>query len=153
MRIRADEHVSLGIVHMVRDLALSAPFELTSVYETAQRGTDDAYWVTQFADDGGDAILTADTDFFKKPHQVVAIYRTGLRVIYLPPKWANAQRHLQAAHILMWWRRIAQKLLDANPREVWVVKWNVSEDGDLERKKVNYAEAHKKLRKANRRSI
>ena len=67
-------------------------------------------------------------------------------------RWANAQAHLQAAHILMWWPRIEAKLHKANPREVWVVPWNINQDGELKRKKVDYGAAHKKFRKAERRS-
>ncbi len=153
MKIRADENVSPKIVAMVRQLAMSASFDLSSVFESGHRGTEDQYWATAFAHDGGDAILSADKDFFKKPHQVVAIDDTGLRVIYLPPKWANASGFLQASHILMWWPRIEAKLKEAKPREVWVVKWNISQEGELERKRVDYGKVRKKLRKAERRSI
>lgn len=152
MRIRADEHVSREIVRMVCELALSPSFEFSSIFDVGHDGSPDQYWATEFAKDGGDAILTADTDFFRKPNQVVAIDRTGLKVIHLPSRWANARAHLQAAHILMWWPRIEIKLREANPREVWMVQWNINEDGELKRKKVDYGAARKKLRKAARRS-
>ena len=151
MKVRADEHVSPKIVGMVCQLALSPEFDFTSVYESGQRGTEDAHWVTEFADMGGNAIVSADKDFFSKPHQVVAIDKTGLRVIYLHPRWANAPGYLQAAHILMWWRRIEAKLKEAKPREFWVVKWNVSEEGTLERKRVDYARFHRKLKREEKR--
>ena len=151
MRIRADEHVSREIVRMVCELALSPSFEFSSIFDVGHDGSPDQYWATEFAKDGGDAILTADTDFFRKPNQVVAIDRTGLKVIHLPSRWANARAHLQAAHILMWWPRIEIKLREANPREVWMVQWNINEDGELKRKKVDYGAAHKKVRKTRRR--
>ena len=152
MRIRADEHVSSRIVRMICDLALSSDYELSSVIDSGHGGTGDPYWVTAFANEGGKAILSADTDFFKKPYQVVAIDNTGLKVIHLPSKWANARGHLQAAHILMWWLRIERKLHEAKPREVWVVQWNINESGELRQKKVDYAAYHKKIKKASRRT-
>ncbi len=159
MRIRADEHVSPEIVRIICELALNLDFELSSVFNVGHDGSPDEYWVTEFAKDGGDAILTADTDFFsadtdffRKPNQLVAIDRTGLRVIHLHSRWANARARLQAAHILMWWPRIEAKLREARPREVWLVQWNINETGELKRKKVDYSAAHKKLRKAKRRS-
>ena len=152
MKIRADEHVSPTIVRMVCELASTPNFELSSVYDVGHDGTEDQYWATAFAGEGGEVILTADTDFFKKPHLVVAIDNTGLRVIYLPPRWANAPGHMRAAHILMWWARIEKKLSESNPREIWTVPWNVNEDGELKRKKVNYGAHHKKIRKARRRT-
>ena len=137
---------------MICELVLSPDFEFSSIFNVGHKGSPDEYWATEFAKDGGDAILTADTDFFRKPNQVVAIDRTGLKVIHLPSRWANARAHLQAAHILMWWPRIEVKLHEANPREVWMVQWNINEDGELKRKKVDYGAAHKTLRKAERRS-
>ena len=150
MRIRADEHVSPSIVRIVTELALSPGFEITSVIGAGHRGTEDQYWVTAFATDGGDAIITADTDFFKRPNQIVAVDETGLKVIYLSSKWASAPGYLQAAHILMWWPRIEQRLLAAKQREVWAVKWNINEAGELERRKIDFGAARKKLRKAQR---
>lgn len=152
MKVRADEHVSPKIVQIVHDIALTLPFDLTSVFKAGHQGTEDQYWVTAFAEEGGTAIISADKDFFKKPHQVVAIDNTGLMVVYLPPKWANAPGYLQTAHILMWWPRIERKLGEAKPREFWATKWNIREDGDLERKKVDYGAFRKKLKKSQRRT-
>ena len=89
MRIRADEHVSREIVRIICELALSPSFEFSSIFDVGHDGSPDQYWATEFAKDGGDAILTADTDFFRKPNQIVGIDRTGLKVIHLPSKWAN----------------------------------------------------------------
>ena len=96
--------------------------------------------------------MSADTDFFRKPNQVVAIDQTGLRVVHMPSKWANAKGHLQAAHILMWWPHIEAKLAEAKPREMCVVPWNIKQDGEMVRKKVDYGAFRKKSRKAERRS-
>ena len=152
MRIRADEHVAPLIVRIVNELVLSHDFELTSILDVGDKGKKDEYWATAFANDGGHAILSADTDFFRRPHQVVAIDDTGLRVIYLPPKWANAPGHMQAAHILMWWPRVEHTLTVSKKREVWALKWNIREEGTLVRKKVDYGAFRKKLKKADRRS-
>lgn len=152
MKVRADEHVSQEIVRIVCDLVLTPPFDLSTVYGAGHGGTEDHHWITEFAKEDGKAILSADKDFFTKPSQVVAIDQTGLRVIYLPPKWANAAAHLQAAFILTWWPRIEETIKAAKPREIWTLRWNISEDGELLRKKIDYGHFRKKLRKANRKS-
>ena len=84
MRIRADEHIAPAIVKAIEKLAISSGFEITSVLRTGFKGASDVHWITAFAEDGGDAILTADTDFFKQPPQIQAVERTGVRVIHLP---------------------------------------------------------------------
>jgi predicted nuclease of predicted toxin-antitoxin system len=151
LKIRADEHVVPRLVEIVRGLACSGGVELSSVREVGHHGRSDVSWVTAFAEQGGDAILSADTDFFKRHHQVVAIRDTGLNVIHLPKKWASAPAHLQAAHLLMWWPKIEETVRDAGPGHVWSVKWNISTEGELEQRKVDEAGHRKKAKKASRR--
>jgi len=152
MKIRADEHVSSEIVGAAREIALSVGWELTHVVDEGDGGAADEHWITRFAKQGGDAILTADTDFLKLPNQVVAIFNTGVKVIHLPHRWANAGRHLQASHILLWWRRIEATIESMKARECYRPPWNIDESGKLQRVQIDYAEAHKKQKKADRRS-
>jgi hypothetical protein len=81
LRIRADEHISPEIVRAVREIALSAGWELTQVTDVGDRGSSDEHWATKFAGEGGNAILSGDTDFFKHHQLVLAINRSGLRVM------------------------------------------------------------------------
>src|SRR5437879_1491646 len=112
-------------------MALSPGWELTQVVEVGDRGSQDEHWATKFAKEGGHAILSGDTDFFRHHHLVLAINRSGLRVIHMPPKWSNAKCELQAAHILLWWRRIEQTIESMVPRECYRPPWNITESGDL----------------------
>jgi PIN domain-containing protein len=153
LKVRADEHVCERIVSAVRDIALTSKFEISSVLGDDRRGADDVHWITRFAKEGGHAILTADTDFLKRPNQVIAILDTGLKIIHLPPKWANARRELQASHILAWWRRIETTITSCKPRECWRPEWNTSEQGALHRIMIDYEKHRRKFRKAARRSI
>lgn len=148
MKIRADEHVSPEIVKAVNATALSKGFELSHVYDAMQDGHDDDHWITVFAADGGKAILTADSDFHKRPAQVVAVFNTGMKVIHLPPKWGNAKCGLQAAHILLWWGRIEKCLMAMAERECYRPPWDVSEAAKLSRINVDFQAAHRKLKKA-----
>ncbi len=150
MKIRADEHVSPEIVRAIRDMALSPDWEISSVLDY-DRGSDDVHWITHFARDGGHAILSADTDFFKVPHQVVAIFDTKLRVIHLPAKWANATCHLQAAHLFLWWRRIETCVAEMRVGQCFRPPWNINESGKLERIDIDFQKASRKLRQAARR--
>ena len=133
MRIRADEHVAPAIVDAISSIALSDEFELTSVLRSGFKGASDVHWITAFAKDDGEVILTADTDFLKNPPQVQAVERTGVRVIHLPAAWANAQLALQASHLLAWWKRIEAQLSAMKARECYTMPFNVSEDAILKR--------------------
>jgi hypothetical protein len=152
LKIRGDEHVSPEVVDAVVRSALSEGFTLDCITEIGARGSADVHWITAFAEEGGKAILTADTDFIRRPHQVMAVHDAGLAIIHLPPKWQNAQLHMQMAHLLIWWKRIEAAVSEAKPRECWRPEWNISESGKLQKIKVDYEEAKKKLSKANRPS-
>ncbi|WP_149754642.1 DUF5615 family PIN-like protein [Roseivivax sediminis] len=151
MRIRADEHVAPAIVDAVRDLALSDGWELSSVHSAGHRGRDDVHWITAFSEEGGDAILTADTDFLKLEPQVSAVFNTGLKVIHLPRRWSSARGTLQAAHLLMWWPRIEDTLRTMSGRECFSPDWNLKEPKDNLRKvKIDFETARKKKKKSSR---
>lgn len=152
MKLRADEHVSPHIVRAVCQIALSPDWELDSVYDSGDRGATDVHWITRFADSGGDAILTADTDFTKSPAQVVAVTRTGIKVIHLPTKFSNSKVHMQAAHVLSWWLQIEQQIRDMNRRECFQPEWNIKEPGPLKKIDIDFAKAEKKYKKGLRRS-
>ncbi len=136
----------------MNDIALGEGFQLTSVMNAGFSGASDVHWITAFAEDGGDAILTADTDFLKLPPQVMAVQRTGVRIIHLPSSWANAKRALQAGHLLMWWRRIEVQLTVMKPRECFTMPFNVSEDAGMKRVPLDFQGIGKKAKKAGRRS-
>ncbi|MES2098006.1 MAG: DUF5615 family PIN-like protein [Pseudomonadota bacterium] len=151
MRIRADEHVAPAIVQAINDLAIAEGFELTSVLRTGFGGTTDVHWITAFAADGGDAILTADTDFLKQPPQVLAIERTGLKVIHLPAGWANATRAVQAGHLLIWWRRIETQLQAMKKRECFTTHFAPPENAALKKVTLDFQGMGKKAKKAAKR--
>lgn len=147
MKVRADEHVSPAIVQAIRDIALNSPWEISSIHEADQLGYDDVHWITAFAQDGGEVILTADADFIKLEPQVNAVFDTGVKVIHLPKQWAQSRSELQAAHILQWWRRIEAIIAEMKPRECFQPIWNISEQGSMKKIKIEFAKAQRKRRK------
>ncbi|XAP76994.1 DUF5615 family PIN-like protein [Citromicrobium bathyomarinum] len=152
MKIRADEHVAPAIVDAIANLAITRDFEISSVLRAGFKGASDVHWITAFAADGGEAILTADTDFFKQPPQVQAVERTGVRVIHLPSGWANSNRATQAGYLLVWWSRIERQLTEMKPRECYAIPFTHSEKGTLKKIALNFQEANKKAKKAARRN-
>ena len=152
MRIRADEHVSPKIVSAVGQIVLREGWEITSIREVGDVGRDDVYWITNFSDAGGDAILTADKDFIRREPQVNAVFDTGIRVIYLPSKWSQARGYLQAAHILQWWPSIERTLEIMRPRQCYKTQWHTREAGNLIEVRIDFEKYRKKKRRRlNRR--
>lgn len=150
MKIRCDEHVSPHIVTAIRNIALSPGWEISSVREAGHAGSSDVHWITQFAGEGGSAILTADRDFTSLEPQVNAVFDTGLKVIQLPGKWGYAKGYLQASHILLWWGAVEKTILRMKDRECYKPDWNIKESASLELKpvKIDFQKAQKQRRKA-----
>jgi hypothetical protein len=151
LKIRCDEHVSPRLVAIVRDLALSPGWEISSVLEVGHGGDSDVHWITKFAQEGGDGIVTADRDFVTLEPQVNAVFDTGMRVILMPKPWGMAKGYLQAAHMLQWWARIERKLSEMRPRECWRPDWNVSETGEIKTVKLDFSRAQRTRRKKARK--
>lgn len=150
MRIRADEHIAPAIVQAINQIALGEGFELTSVIKEGFGGSSDVHWITAFATNGGQAILTADTDFLKQPPQVQAVERTGVRVIHPPSAWANSSRATQAGHLMIWWQRIEAQLTAMKPRECYTMPFGISDSVPLKKMAIDFQGMSKKAKKATR---
>jgi predicted nuclease of predicted toxin-antitoxin system len=151
LRIRADEHIPKSMVDIVRDVIPPGDVELSDVRTAGHSGSSDVAWVTQFANEGGHAILTADTDFFKKYAQIKAIHHSGLKVVHLPAQWANQVKTLQIALVFLWWDRIIRKIGECRKGECWGVPWKWSLEGGLVLKDMNRQEAEKKVKRELKR--
>lgn len=75
-----------------------------------------------------------------------------MRVIHMPAKWANARGALQASHILLWWRRIEDKIKEMSPLECFRPPWNISEDGVLNKITIDYHDAERKAKREAKRT-
>lgn len=124
MKIHADENVSHRLVEALNLAGVKhSEIELSSVYSVGHKGWSDVDWVSEFAADGGRAILSGDKDFQRKMPQIRAITNTGLIVILLPERWNTANLNIKAASILIWWDEIERKLKSAPQGTIWKLKW------------------------------
>jgi hypothetical protein len=131
LKVRADENVSIRIVRAVRDIALSQGWELSHVREHHESRTLDETWLPRFAQESGNAILSADRKMLARPNQIRAIAATGLVGIFLPRRWAESRRHIQAAHILYWWPRIEETIASSAKSACWRVPFGFT-DANIE---------------------
>ena len=152
MKVRADENVSPRLVEVVRNFA-SSDVNLDHVREAGQQGSKDQYWITEFAEEGGSAIISGDTDFLKTPEVVDAVYQTQIKIIALPPRYCNAGIVLQVSFVLAWWSRIETKLFEMKIRECYMPVWNISDNRLMKKVPIDFDKARKKLRKQRKKKI
>lgn len=150
MKICADEHVSTWIVGIIRDSCLDRKHSLEHVEDYYLRGVDDEIWVRRFAKAGGEAIISADANMLRRNHELIAICDSGLRLVVLPSKWANATRNLQASHVMFWWPKIQDTISASPPRKCWKVPWGYNDKEPLHSITVDFEDARRKIKKADR---
>lgn len=151
MRICADENVAPLLSQLIRDSLLAKSHTLDTVDDHQARGVDDQIWVRKFAQAGGEAIVGADARMLTRPHEVVAIFEAGLRLVVLPPQWAQQRKHIQIAFLFFWWPRIEKAFETCKARQCFKVPWLWKDTDAVTEFKVDFHEAQKKVKKAARR--
>ena len=148
MRICADENVAPKLTDLIRQQLLSPGFTLDTVDDHAARGVDDEIWVRKFAKAGGDAIVGGDFALTKKPHEIVAINETGLRLIVLDERWPRQKKHVQISYLFYWWPHIEAALTTAGPGQCFKVPWGWGDPtGAIKRIKIDLQKAYKANKK------
>ncbi len=122
MKIRADEHVAPRLLQEIREKALSDPgWDLSHVRDDHGPKTGDEAWITRFANDGGNGILSADRTMLKRPTLVELVRKSGLVAIYLPSSWARQPLPIQASRLINWWPKLERKYEEAGPGTIWLI--------------------------------
>lgn len=123
MKLIGDEHVSPKIITEIREKCLPsrAGWTIESVVGSKYAGREDEDWVSAFASDGGNVLISADRDMLQRHTMIVQIALTGLVGIYVRGGYANSTRLEQLAHIFAWWPKIEEKIIDAAPGSVWII--------------------------------
>ncbi|MBS4046130.1 MAG: DUF5615 family PIN-like protein [Alphaproteobacteria bacterium] len=140
MKIRADEHIAPKIVRAIQMLVLRAGWEISHVRDVHDARTADETWIPRFAREGGQVILSGDRKMLARPHQIKAIAESGVIGVFLSSQWAQAQRHIQAAHLIHCWPEIERALLESKERDCWKVPFEYGAV-TLQKLSVNYSEA------------
>lgn len=149
MRICADENVAPKLTELLRQQLLSPGYTLETVDDHQAKGVKDEIWVRSFAKAGGQAIVGGDLAITTRPHELVAIHQTGLRLIVLDPKWARQPKHLQISYLFYWWPHIEAVLASAGPGHCFKVPWGWPEktEGAIKPITIDLQSAYKKLKK------
>ena len=151
MRLCADENVAPALSRLIRDNVLSRKHQLDTVDDYAARGVDDQVWVRRYADAGGEAIIGGDAAMMKKPHEIVAIVETGLRLVILDERWPRERFHVQASYLFYWWPHIEAVLENMRPGTAMKVPWGWGHPEDAIRPiQFDAQGAYKKLKRRDR---
>ncbi|MFD0987994.1 PIN-like domain-containing protein [Methyloligella solikamskensis] len=86
----------------------------------------DKNWIIRFAEDGGEVVISGDTQMRQKPHERLALSRAGLITIFFEPRWGRANCFVKAAMMLRWWPKIDEHIATASAGSCWEIPylWN-----------------------------
>lgn len=153
MKICADENVAPKLTGLIKEVLLSSDMTIDTVDEYSARGVEDQIWVRQFAAAGGEAIVGGDFALTQRPHEIVAIRETGLRLIVLDQKWPRQKRNIQISYLFYWWPHIEEVLRKSRPGECYAVPWGWgTPEGAIKPIKVDIDKAYKQMRKNSNRA-
>lgn len=148
MRLCADENVGPALSRLIRDTILSREHQLDTVDDYAARGVEDQVWVRRYASAGGEAIIGGDSAMTRKPHEIVAIVETGLRLVILDEKWPRERLHVQASYLFYWWPHIEAVLNTMRPGSAVKVPWGWGNTKDaIKAVQLDAQAAYKRVRK------
>lgn len=148
MRLCADENVAPKITRIIRDHLLSGKHQLDTVDDHRARGIDDQIWVRSYAQAGGEVIIGGDGAMLRKPHEVVAISETKLRLVVFDEKWPRQKFHLQLSYVSYWWPYIEAALETSKPGQALKVPWSWNAERDVIKPvQVDLQAAYRKVRK------
>ena len=150
MKICADENVSPRLVEIINDLSSDSP-RLSHVSEMGALGVEDSIWVRTFAEQGGDAVITADAKMSKRQSELVAIGETGLKLLILPTQYQQGGIRFQTAYMLLSWPLIL-KLIEEGGRGCFLTLPQIALPRAPAWEKINVQDARKRFRKATRPS-
>jgi hypothetical protein len=112
VKICADENISPRLVQIVNDLSAETP-PLLNVSEVGAKGVSDRIWVRIFAEQGGDAIISADAAMSRRQAELIAIGETGIKLVILPAQYQQGGIRTQTAYMLFWWSKIIELVQEA----------------------------------------
>jgi hypothetical protein len=119
VKIGTDENVSPAIAKAVAQLDIhNEVIHLPAIYHL---GTQDIPLSSAFAADGGYLLVGGDYNMTSRPHELLHIHSTGLRLYILPSRWNTMKRYWKAGFLVRWWGNIVEHALEAEAGSAWHV--------------------------------
>ncbi len=143
MKIAFDENVPVQMVRVFKALGQEKRFktlnlEIVSAADYTPKPTDPDYspdndvpWLARFASDGGQVIISGDTDMIEVPHELEALRRGAFTVFFFERKWNRWGFYEKTSLLLFHWPVILAKLKAAKRPRFWCVPNHFRSDGVL----------------------
>jgi hypothetical protein len=129
LKVRLDENLSYRVAGAIRAI-LSGRTGLTVdwVRDHHPPATTDPAWIFQFAKDGGNAILSGDSNILQNWPDLVAYMESGVISFFPPSRFEELKGYGQASLILRWWPCIIEKIKVSAPGDAWRLPWSWTPD-------------------------
>jgi hypothetical protein len=129
LRVRLDENLSYRVADAVRAI-LSGRTGLVVdwVRDEHPPGTTDPSWISKFAADGGNAIVSSDTNILQHWPDLIAYMESGLVSFFPPTGFDRLKGYGQASLIMRWWPCIVEKIKTSAQGDAWRIPMSWTPD-------------------------
>ena len=151
MKIAFDENVPPAMVKVFQTFANEkqlkrriGAFEITSAkqYTPAPGDGDyqkknDAPWIKRFAAEGGNVIISGDTEMRYVPHERLALIQAGMLVFFFDGKWSQWDFFRKCSLLIYHWPAIAARIKKGKVPAFWHVPLSWQEKAKLRKVSVD----------------
>ena len=120
MKVRLDENLSYRVAGAIRAILTGRTgLHVDWVRDIHPPSTKDPSWISQFAAEGGNAIVSGDANILQHWPDLIAYMESGLVSFFPPPSFDKLKGYGQASLILRWWPCIVEKIKVSSPGDAW----------------------------------
>jgi hypothetical protein len=129
LKVRLDENLSFRVAGAIRAI-LSGRTGLVVdwVRDEHPPKTTDPSWISKFADDGGNAIISDDANILQHWPNLIAYMESGLISFFPPTGFDKLKGYGQASLILRWWPCIVEKIKVSARGDAWRIQMSWTPD-------------------------
>lgn len=120
MKICLDENISNRVAQAL--IALTANrdgYEVSWVRQLYPPKTSDVDWMTEFAANGGMAMISGDFNILQNWPNLIAYMESGLISFFPSPPFSKLNGYGRAAFLIRWWPAIVEKIKVSKSGDRW----------------------------------
>lgn len=113
----------------------------------------DVPWLTRYAKDGGQIVITGDCGMIEKPHELMALQQNGFVVVLFERAWSNWDFFKKSSLLLHYWITLAHRVKKSAKGALWRMPSVWKDDEELKRIVVKQNKLSKKGSSVSLRNV
>ncbi|WP_417518720.1 hypothetical protein [Minwuia sp.] len=127
MKVAFDEHIPPQMYRLFQSLSGSPRVDHQIVAAKDYRPDGeigDAGWVSRFASDGGQVVISGDVRMRGRPHELKALQDCGLITVFFHRRWSQQNFFVKSAMLIKWWPQTDEHIRSIGPASCWEIPFS-----------------------------